>query len=199
MLSQSGIHAIRAMVTLADLPAEPTAAWRKSPARPVAEQLSRQAPASTLPSRSRDSRKGLGGGFPSLAPCREIRLIDVMASIEDVGRWSACVFTTASARTTPVHGPRTREPRTRSISRFSCATPPSPSWRPRIIIPKKSTLIEHNFRAASNIRPERSHCVVSAIVAHSSSCLPRCSPDARAHVTTLRGRRQSPAIRLFRR
>ena len=94
MLSQSGIHAIRAMVALADLPEHAycgvaeIASSTGSPRNYLGKlllQLSRH--------RLVISRKGLGGGFRLSRPASEIRLIDVMASIEDVSRWSACVFT----------------------------------------------------------------------------------------------------------
>jgi Rrf2 family protein len=94
MLSQSGIHAIRAMVTLAAVPESAycgvaeIARETGSPRNYLGKlllQLSRHGLVI--------SRKGLGGGFRLSRPAGEIRLIDVMASIEDVGRWSACVFT----------------------------------------------------------------------------------------------------------
>src|SRR5262249_59981415 len=94
MLSQSGIHAIRAMVALASLPENEycgVAEIARSTGSPrnylgkLLLQLSRHGLVL--------SRKGLGGGFRLSRPAAQIRLIDVMASIEDVGRWSACVFT----------------------------------------------------------------------------------------------------------
>jgi len=108
MLSQSGIHAIRAMVTLATLP--------ESEYRGVAEiaretgsprnylgklllQLSRHGLV--------ESRKGLGGGFRLSKPAREIRLYDVMGGIEDINRWTECAFSNrACSDTNPciVHG-----------------------------------------------------------------------------------------------
>ena len=94
MLSQSGIHAIRAMVALSALPdsvylgvheiAQSTGSPRNYLGK-LLLQLSRHGLV--------ESRKGLGGGFRLARPARDIRLIDIMASIEDVGRWSACVFT----------------------------------------------------------------------------------------------------------
>ena len=94
MLSQSGIHAIRAMVALAAAPEleyRDVAGIASSTGSPrnylgkILLQLSRHGLV--------ESRKGLGGGFRLSRAAAEIRLIDVMASIEDVGRWSACVFT----------------------------------------------------------------------------------------------------------
>ena len=94
MLSQSGIHAIRAVVALAEMPeavycgvpeiARSTGSPRNYLGK-ILLQLSRHGLV--------ESRKGLGGGFRLARPAAEIRLIDVMASIEDVARWSACVFT----------------------------------------------------------------------------------------------------------
>jgi Rrf2 family protein len=94
MLSQSGIHAIRAVVTLASLPdseycgvpeiARSTGSPRNYLGK-ILFQLSRHGLV--------ESRKGLGGGFRLSRPAGEIRLIDIMASIEDVGRWSTCAFT----------------------------------------------------------------------------------------------------------
>ncbi len=94
MLSQSGIHAIRAVVALAGVPeaeycgvpeiARSTGSPRNYLGK-ILLQLSRHGLV--------ESRKGLGGGFRLARPAAEIRLIDVMASIEDVSRWSACVFT----------------------------------------------------------------------------------------------------------
>ena len=94
MLSQSGIHAIRAIVALAEVPeaeycgvpeiARSTGSPRHYLGK-ILLQLSRHGLV--------ESRKGLGGGFRLARPAAQIRLIDVMASIEDVSRWSACVFT----------------------------------------------------------------------------------------------------------
>lgn len=94
MLSQSGIHAIRAVVALAELP---EAAYLGVPEIARSTDSPRNYLGKLLLQLSRhglvESRKGLGGGFRLARPATEIRLIDVMGSIEDVGRWSACVFT----------------------------------------------------------------------------------------------------------
>lgn len=94
MLSQSGIHAIRAVVALAEVP---EAAYCGVPEIARSTGSPRNYLGKLLLQLSRhglvESRKGLGGGFRLARPAAEIRLIDVMASIEDVGRWSACVFT----------------------------------------------------------------------------------------------------------
>jgi Rrf2 family protein len=94
MLSQSGIHAIRAVVALAELP---ESAYRGVPEIARSTGAPRNYLGKLLLQLSRcgivESRKGLGGGFRLARPATKIRLIDVMAGIEDVGRWSACVFT----------------------------------------------------------------------------------------------------------
>ncbi len=96
MLSQSGIHAIRAVVALAELPGTaycgvPEIARSTGSPRNYLGKLLLQLSRHGLV----ESRKGLGGGFRLARPATDIRLIDVMASIEDVGRWSSCVFTNA--------------------------------------------------------------------------------------------------------
>jgi len=97
MLSQSGIHAIRAIVALAELP---EAAYCGVPEIARSTGSPRNYLGKLLLQLSRhglvESRKGLGGGFRLARPATEIRLIDVMASLEDVGRWSACVFTSGT-------------------------------------------------------------------------------------------------------
>jgi Rrf2 family iron-sulfur cluster assembly transcriptional regulator len=94
MLSQSGIHAIRAMVTLAALPPDEycgvavIATATGSPRNYLGKlllQLSRHGLV--------DSRTGLGGGFRLSQPADRVRLFDIMAAIEDAGRWTECAFT----------------------------------------------------------------------------------------------------------
>src|SRR5262245_28199138 len=91
MLSQSGIHAIRAVVALTEL-AE--AAYCGVPEIARSTGSPRNYLGKILLQLSRhglvESRKGLGGGFRLARPAAEIRLIDVMACIEDVGRWTEC-------------------------------------------------------------------------------------------------------------
>jgi Rrf2 family protein len=93
MLSQSGIHAIRAMVTLAALPESAycgvadIARTTDSPRNYLGKlllQLSRHGLV--------ESRKGLGGGFRLSKPAGDITLYDVMGAIEDIGRWTECAF-----------------------------------------------------------------------------------------------------------
>jgi Rrf2 family protein len=108
MLSQSGIHAIRAMVALAALP--------ESEYRGVAEiahstNSPRNYLGKLLLQLSRhglvESRKGLGGGFRLSRPAQEVTLYDVMDSIEDIGRWTECAFANracSDANPCMVHG-----------------------------------------------------------------------------------------------
>ena len=93
MLSRSGAHAIRAMVALAMVPpntfcgVSELARTTDSPQNYLGKlllQLSRQGLV--------ESRKGLGGGFRLARRPDDISLFDVMAAIEDVGRWTDCAF-----------------------------------------------------------------------------------------------------------
>ena len=93
MLSQSGIHAIRAMVTLAGVP---ESEYRGVPDIARATGSPRNYLGKLLLQLSRhglvESRKGLGGGFRLAQSPTVISLYDIMAAIEDVGRWTACGF-----------------------------------------------------------------------------------------------------------
>jgi len=93
MLSQSGIHAIRAMVALAtQAPGEycgvaAIATFTGSPRNYLGKlllQLSRHGLV--------ESRKGLGGGFRLARRADQICLLDVMSAIEDVSRWTECAL-----------------------------------------------------------------------------------------------------------
>ena len=93
MLSRSGIHAIRAMVTLATLaPNEfcgvnTIARVTGSPRNYLGKlllQLSRHGLV--------ESRKGLGGGFRLTRPAGEMCLLEVISAIEDTGRWTECAL-----------------------------------------------------------------------------------------------------------
>lgn len=93
MLSRSGIHAIRAMVALADMSpdqyrdvatiAQMTGSPRNYQGK-LLLMLSRRGLV--------ESRKGLGGGFRLAKPAAGITLYDVMAAIEDIARWTECAF-----------------------------------------------------------------------------------------------------------
>ena len=93
MLSQSGIHAIRAMVALAAQGPDEycgvaaIARFTGSPRNYLGKlllQLSRHGLV--------ESRKGLGGGFRLARRADQVCLLDVMAAIEDVSRWTECAL-----------------------------------------------------------------------------------------------------------
>lgn len=93
MLSKSGVHAVRALVVLAGLPA---GEYRGAVA--VANQTG--APKNYLGKLLQllarrglvASQKGLGGGFRLAVRPDEISLFDVIDSIEDTSRWSECIL-----------------------------------------------------------------------------------------------------------
>jgi Rrf2 family protein len=93
MLSKSGIHAIRALVTLAEL--EPgTFAGTLSIAEKIGaprnylgkllQQLSRQG--------ILESQKGLGGGFRLARDASEITLLEVVQPLDQLERWRMCIL-----------------------------------------------------------------------------------------------------------
>lgn len=93
MLSQSGIHAVRAMVALASMPpdqyrgAADIAQSTGSPRNYTGKLLLQLARHGLV-----ESRKGLGGGFRLAQPAHTIRLYDVMGAIEDISRWTTCAL-----------------------------------------------------------------------------------------------------------
>lgn len=93
MLTRSGVHAIRAMVVLASAtPGEycGTGAIAESIGAPrnylgkILLLLARRGLV--------ESQKGLGGGFRLSRGARDITLLEVVASIDDVARWKECAF-----------------------------------------------------------------------------------------------------------
>jgi Rrf2 family protein len=103
MLSRSGIHAIRAMVALAILPPRH---YCGVPAIAASTRAPRNYLGKLLLLLSRrglvESRKGLGGGFRLSRRADQITLLDVISAIEDVGRWTDCMFAgSACSETTP--------------------------------------------------------------------------------------------------
>ena len=90
MISRSAVHAIRAVVALAERPDE------FQGAASIAERIG--APQNYLGKLLRSlaqegvlySQKGLGGGFQLLRSPNEISLFDVVEPIDHVGRWSGC-------------------------------------------------------------------------------------------------------------
>jgi len=93
MLSKTGIHAVRAMVVLAELPEGAYAG-----AVSIAEGI--QAPRNYLGKLLQllareglvESQKGMGGGFRLARPPRDISLLDVVEPIEHISRWNGCIM-----------------------------------------------------------------------------------------------------------
>ncbi len=93
MLSKSGVHAVRALVVLAGLPA---GAYRG--ASSIADETG--APQNYLGKLLQllsrrglvESQKGLGGGFRLARPAGDISLFDVIDALEDTGRWNECIL-----------------------------------------------------------------------------------------------------------
>lgn len=93
LLSRSGIHAVRALVALAIVPDgdfKGAAALAEETGAPpnylgkLLQALSREGLV--------ESQKGLGGGFRLARDPEEITMYDVVRSIEDVRRWTQCLF-----------------------------------------------------------------------------------------------------------
>ena len=92
MLSRSGIHAVRALVKLANEPAkycgaQSIAAATGAPRNylgKLLQQLSRRGIV--------ESQKGLGGGFRLARDPSEITLHDIVEPLEDLSRLSQCIL-----------------------------------------------------------------------------------------------------------
>ena len=93
MLSRTSIHAIRAIVALAELPAGSyagTAVLAKeigAPPNYLGKLLQQLAHAGLL-----HSQKGLGGGFSLARPADEISLLDIVEPLEHLSRWQTCIL-----------------------------------------------------------------------------------------------------------
>jgi Rrf2 family protein len=93
VLSKSGVHAVRALVVLAELPlgeyrgAVSIAGQTGAPKNYLGKLLQ-------LLSRHElvESQKGLGGGFRLARDPDKISLFDVIDSIEDTSRWRDCIL-----------------------------------------------------------------------------------------------------------
>jgi Rrf2 family protein len=93
MITRTGLHAVRAMVLLARLPAGACAG-----AVGIAQEIG--APPNYLSKLLRGlaraglvrSQKGLGGGFRLVRDPGRISLLDVVEPIERVSRWSGCLL-----------------------------------------------------------------------------------------------------------
>jgi Rrf2 family protein len=93
VLSKSGVHAVRALVVLAELPqgdykgavsiAQQTGAPKNYLGK-LLQLLSRRGLV--------ESQKGLGGGFRLARTPEAISLFDVVDAIEDSSRWSDCIL-----------------------------------------------------------------------------------------------------------
>ena len=93
MLSKTGLHAVRALVALAKLPAGTYAGAAR-----IAQEIA--APQNYLGKLLKalaeeglvESQKGLGGGFRLAHDPKRISLLDVVEPIEHVSRWSGCIL-----------------------------------------------------------------------------------------------------------
>jgi Rrf2 family protein len=102
VLSRSGIHAIRALVALTNLPRgefKGAAALAEETAAPpnylgkLLQTLSREGLVK--------SQKGLGGGFRLARPAEQISMYDIVHALEDTNRWNRCVFGTECTKEEP--------------------------------------------------------------------------------------------------
>ena len=93
MLSKTGIHAIRAMVALAEVP---EGAYQGAGAIANAIHAPRNYLGKLLQLLSREglveSQKGMGGGFRLSLDPKKISLLDVVDPIEHISRWSGCIL-----------------------------------------------------------------------------------------------------------
>jgi Rrf2 family protein len=93
MLSKTGLHAVRALVALARLPAGTFAGAARiaqeigAPQNYLGKLLKALAEEGLL-----ESQKGLGGGFRLARDPQQISLLDVVEPIEHVSRWSGCIL-----------------------------------------------------------------------------------------------------------
>ncbi len=93
MLSKTGIHAVRAVATLAELPEGSYAG-----AGSIADRIKapRNYLGKLLQLLSREglviSQKGLGGGFQLARDPKEISLYEIVEPIEHISRWNGCIL-----------------------------------------------------------------------------------------------------------
>ncbi len=93
MISKTGIHAIRAMTTLAELPertyvgAGSIAKAINAPSNYLGKLLQQLARVGLV-----ESQKGLGGGFRLTKDPSKISLLDIVEPIEHVSRWNGCIL-----------------------------------------------------------------------------------------------------------
>jgi Rrf2 family protein len=101
MLTRSGTHALRAMVILAEAPTsyrgtQEVARRAGAPRNYLGKILQQLARNGLL-----ESQKGLGGGFRLARAPESISLFEIIASLEDVDRWSKCVLGRACSDDNP--------------------------------------------------------------------------------------------------
>ena len=93
MLSKSGVHAVRALIVLAELPegqyrgASSIAEQNDAPANYLGKLLQQLARRGLV-----ESQKGLGGGFRLSHKPGQISLYNIIEAIEDVSRWYDCIL-----------------------------------------------------------------------------------------------------------
>ena len=93
MLSKTGMHAVRALVALANLPRGDYAGAARiahdigAPPNYLGKLLKDMAAAGLV-----ESQKGSGGGFRLIRDPQEVSLFDVVDPIEHIGRWSGCIL-----------------------------------------------------------------------------------------------------------
>lgn len=93
MLTRTGLHAVRAMVALAQLPEGAYAGAARiareigAPPNYLGKLLQTLARAGLV-----QSQKGLGGGFCLARDPRHISLFDVIEPLEHVSRWTGCIL-----------------------------------------------------------------------------------------------------------
>lgn len=107
MITKTSVHALLAMVELAELPPD-----TYQGASDIARRIG--APANYLGKLLQslvieglvESRKGFGGGFRLAKPATQITLFDVVEPLEQVSRWNGCFLgrgTCSTANPCPVH------------------------------------------------------------------------------------------------
>lgn len=93
MFTQSGLHAVRALVVLARLPASEYAGAGQlaketgSPRNYLGKLLQSLARAGLV-----ESQRGAGGGFRLARPARKIALFEAVEPFEEISRWNGCIL-----------------------------------------------------------------------------------------------------------
>lgn len=93
MMTRSGIHAVRALTRLAQLPegsflgTSSVAVATGTPSNYLGKLLQSLARRGLLV-----SQKGMGGGFRLARDPKDISLYEIVDAIEDVSKWSVCIL-----------------------------------------------------------------------------------------------------------